>query len=509
MVCLNLCFVLTAPAAADVPPVLSASATVEFGPDRGQNFGTLFEVTNAAGRVVAGAGFAGVYNTQPRGDRELLQVFVRPAGAARAWEIERLPAMDSPATGFYPFAMRGNLYVHNRSEKGRLPTDPSVYRWDGAGRKWVGEPGVVAYAERVAGKVMAVTGEAVTYDGKVLLKPEAGGRFAEHYYAGGNLFIKEANREATPPVNRLIVCPWRPEVDTSLARRDEWSLDLPIAWEFIYAFGQWRAEVLAVSNNGRVARFDGKGWTTLRVPPVPAVSYQVYAILTYYDRLLLGQYPTGEVIEYAGKELKQLKGWPPVMPGVSPSARELQTLAIYGGDVYAGVWPWAEVWRYDRDRDKWAFTQRMFHHPLTTDAVVHPYETETLRVDPVGNLWGQRVTGLCPHGAGLVITTSSKGSGPWDPKFAFLSERQRADYGAIYLATVPGALAVAAEWKPGPTRFEVKLSGGTLSVSQDGAPLGSMTVPEHLLSALRPAKLTWGQGMFGPLAGKLTEPSDH
>ena len=125
-------------------PCSSASATVEFGPDRGQNFGTLFEVTDAAGRVVAGAGFAGVYNTQPRGDRELLQVFVRPAGAARAWEIERLPAIDSPATGFYPFGMRGNLYIHNRSEKGRLPTDPTVYRWDGAGRKWVGEPGVAA-----------------------------------------------------------------------------------------------------------------------------------------------------------------------------------------------------------------------------------------------------------------------------------------------------------------------------------------------------------------------------
>ena len=192
----------------------------------------------------------------------------------------------------------------------------------------------------------------------------------------------------------------------------EWSLELPIALEFIYAFGQWRAEVLAVSNNGRVARFDGKGWTTLRVPPVPAVSYQVYAILTYYDRLLLGQYPTGEVIEYAGKELKQLKGWPPVMPGVSPSARELQTLAIYGGDVYAGVWPWAEVWRYDRDRDKWAFTERMFHHPLPTDAVVHPYETETLRVDPVGNLWGQRVTGLCPHGAGLDYHDVVEGQRP-------------------------------------------------------------------------------------------------
>ena len=74
---------------------------------------------------------------------------------------------------------------------------------------------------------------------------------------------------------------------------------------------------------------------------------------------------------------------------------------------------------------------------------------------------------------------------------------------------MPGSLAVAAEWKPGPTRFEVKLIGSTLSVSQDGSPLGSIIVPEHLLSALHPAKLAWGQGMYGPLTGKLTEPSDQ
>ena len=496
---------LTRAADAAPPPVLTASATVEFGPDRGQNFGTLFEVTDADGRVVAGAGFAATYNTRPRGDRERLQVFVRPPDAARGWEVERLPAIPSPATGFYPFGVGGRLYAHNRSEKDRLPTDPAVYRWDAAGRKWVGEPTVAPYAERVAGKVLAVTGEAVTYDGRVLLRPEPGARFGEHYYAGGNLFLKEAGRDATPPVNRVVVCPWRPEADAAIARRAEWTLELPLPNEFVYAFGQWRDEVVAVSNNGRVLRFDGRAWATLRTPLVPAVSYQVYAALTFRDRLLLGHYPTGEIYEYAGKDLKLLTGWPPVLPGVSGSAREVQTLALYGGDLYAGVWPWGEVWRCDPDRGRWAFADRMFAHPLPSDTTVHPYEAETRRIDPVGNLWGQRVTGLQPHGAGLVITTSSKGGGPWEPRFAFLTERQRAEYGAVYLATVPGNLAVAAEWNPGPTRFEVTLAGNTLSVTQDGRTLGSVAVPEHLVDAFRPAKVIRGQGVFGPLAGKLVE----
>jgi hypothetical protein len=192
---------------------------------------------------------------------------------------------------------------------------------------------------------------------------------------------------------------------------------------------------------------------------------------------------------------------------VSASAREAQTLALYGGDLYAGVWPWGEVWRLDRDSGQWTFTDRMFKHPLPTRVVLHPYETETKRVDPVANLWGQRITGLHPHGTGLVITTSSKGGGRWEPRFAFLTEKQRADYGATYLATVPGNLAAAIAWKPGPTQLEVKLTGNTLTLSQDGRTLGSVPVPEHLLVAFRPAKVVWGEGIYGRFTGQLIEKS--
>jgi hypothetical protein len=491
---------------AEKPPVIQASATVTWGPDRGQNFGTLFEIQDATGRVIAGAGFQAAYNTQPRSNRELLQVFVRPLVAPRSWKRERLPDIDSPATGFYPFSVGNQLYVHNRSEKGRRPTDPKVYRWDAKTHNWIGEPEIVPYAERVAGKTLAVSGQAVTYDGRVLLKPMPGASFGEHYYAGGKLFLKEANHQANPPLNRLVVCSWTPESDTSISRTEAWTLDLPIRYEFIYAFGQWRDEMIAVSNNGRVLRFAGERWTTLR-EPVPNVSYQVYAILTYHNRLLLGHYPTGEIYDYAGQELKLLKEWPPALTGVSRSAREAQTLALYGGDLYAGVWPWAELWRYDAPRQQWGFVERMFDHPQPTDVVVHPYESETKRVDAVANLWGQRITGLQPHGTGLVITTSSKGSGPWEPKFSFLTEQQRADYGATYLATIPGNLAVATTWKPEPTCFEITLTQQQLRVSQDGRPLGSVAIPEALLSDFQPARIVWGQGQFGPLVGQFREKS--
>src|SRR5690606_29007431 len=47
----------------DQPPEWRVEVEIELGEDRGQNFGTLFEVTDAEGRAIAGAGFPGAYNT--------------------------------------------------------------------------------------------------------------------------------------------------------------------------------------------------------------------------------------------------------------------------------------------------------------------------------------------------------------------------------------------------------------------------------------------------------------
>jgi hypothetical protein len=479
------------------------SAEVELGPDRGQNPGTLFEIVDSSGRITAGAGVAAVYNTQSRSARELLQVFVNPPDAAQAWRITRMPPVPSRATGFYPFTIGRELYIDNRSEKGRSPNDQRVYRWDEKDHAWVGTPDVVPFAELVAGEILAVTSEAVRYGERVLLRPEPGAFFGEHYFAQGKLFIKESNRQATPPLNRLIVCRWRPEIDIALEHQNEWTQELPIDYEFIYAFGQLQDQVLAVSNNGRILRFADEKWSTLRTPPVPAVSYQVYSILTFGDRLLLGQYPTGEIFEYSGGELLHRKGWPPTLQGVSLSAREAQTLAWYGGDMFAGVWPWAELWRRDTVRNQWSFVQRMFEHPLATNAVVHPYENETKRTGQVLNLWGQRITGLQPFGTDLIITTSSKTGAPYTEEFNFLSKNQQADYGAIYRATLPGCLAVPIERLTGPTRIEVRLTGANLVVLQDGRLLGQTTLPKFLLEALNPDQARWGDGSFGPWTGQV------
>ena len=49
--------------------IITQEVEIDFGEDRGQSFGNLFEFVNAEGTVVGGAGFVAVYNTRFRNDR--------------------------------------------------------------------------------------------------------------------------------------------------------------------------------------------------------------------------------------------------------------------------------------------------------------------------------------------------------------------------------------------------------------------------------------------------------
>ena len=165
-------------------------------------------------------------------------------------------------------------------------------------------------------------------------------------------------------------------------------LTLPVVGETTFAWGQLGRQIVTGSNIGGFYVFEDGTWSMLLKPKL-RVSYQLYSTMAFHDRLLMGQYPTGRVFEYDGKKITDLEGWPPKLQGVSGSAREAQTTVIYGGDVFVGVWPWGELWRYSPDSKSWAFTRRMFDHPQLSDRVTHPYDADH-RGNAASNLWGQR-----------------------------------------------------------------------------------------------------------------------
>ena len=476
--------------------------TFAAGDDLGQNFGSLFEIRDTSGHVVAGAGFMESYNTRFRSSRHTLQFFVRPDQDANHFRVKRLPHPDL-GTGVYLFDNDQQLFAWTSKKNN------SVRRWNVLKKQW---QSVVAPQQPLirsgdgimqlgSGTLVFSNGQA-TFNGKQILAPAKQGSYANFYYARGHLFFYHRFRAEQGSFTRIYACPWTPRLQKPIDVQKAIVLKTPYEQETPFSYGQFQDEVLTVSNMGGVYIFDGSGWRTLLAPD-HTVSYQVYSMINYYDRLLLAQYPTGNLIEYRNKQLKHLEGWPPRLPGVARNAREAQTTVIYRGDLFVGVWPWAELWRYQRDEKKWHSMGRMFSHPEITDKTTHPYEAAANELKLVTNHWGQRVTGLIPLQNDLMLSTSSKGTGLWQDRYKFLNEPQRREYGAVLQLHMPGNLATQIKWQDRPIRLEFLIRGDQMSIVQDGQTLATAAQPGIDLNAVKSWSIHWKQGVFGPLNAQL------
>ncbi len=476
---------------------LQVKLRVDLGSDNGQAYGTLWEATAPNGAPMAGAGFLNAYNTQDRSDRRMLQVFVR-TGGAETFTTELWPRPTTDA-GTYLFGFDGRLF-----STGRGSIDNKLRVWRPQDGRWEVDKQTIPFSVHVAGKIMSATSQRITYDGRpvIELAPE-NGKLGEWYYGDGKLIVRQNHPGSESAVNELIALDWTSSDSTPLRMEHGIKLALSAPQEFIYAFGQHGKELVAASNMGGVHVFEGGNWRTLREPD--GKSFQIYSTLSTNNRLLLGQYPTGELFELTGKKLQRLPDWPPVMKGVSRNAREAQTLALYGGDLYVGVWPWGEVWRQSGVDRSWSFLGRLFTHPEPTDKTIHPYEIETQQLDPVFNRWGQRVTSMVPIGDSLYLSTSAKGPNPYESKFAFLSEGKHLEYGAVRRYRKAGCLSVPIEWKSQPTTIEFHISTKRIEVFQDGMLLGAADWDDQYPAFLEGLSICYGSGLFGPYGGAAIE----
>ncbi|NLF17163.1 MAG: hypothetical protein GX595_07885 [Lentisphaerae bacterium] len=481
---------------------------VDFGADIGQNFGTLFEVTDREGRIVAGAGFQGLYNTTCRNDRRALQCFVRPAVETTAPVHDALPRFSAD-TGVYIGDVDGRLLVRPLLSASR----PQL--WDAAAGAW--EPSAEHAAAGLLGGdgathlgdgVLTFERGRIAYRGETILAAPERETIHHVYYAQGHLFFYHDRRgvDEADSFTRVCALPWQPgqpAPDLSKAIAQPTTTLRQTTW----AWGQLGETVLTVTNWGGVYAFRGGAWRTLRT--VDGKSFQVYAMLNYYDRLLLGQYPTGCIYEFDGESMRLRELWPPCLPGVATYSREAQALALYRGDLYATVWPWAEVWRYDRHADRWTPMERLFTQPPLTAAVGHPYEAEIVAYNQangtkhVMNDWGQRANSLVSVGDALYVGTSNKGGTPRPEGYTFITDAALAEYGLVHRFRWPGQITGQVRWTGAPTTFEVVVAEGRLRLLQDGRELSAAAVEPSLSAGLAGATVTWGRGMYGPLAGTI------
>jgi hypothetical protein len=483
------------------------SISIDRGADVGQSFGSLFEVVGDDGSLVIGAGFQNLYNTRLRADRHAVQFFVRPTDGNREFHVESLPRPNE-LCGTYLSGRDGVV----RSTVG------GVKAWNSVTKTWMDEAevGGTQEAMRVGDGLLEFGDSTVKFNGKTILAPPERGEYLLFFYANGHLCFYHVDRGESgyrpfendaDGFSKLHAVPWtadEPQVDLAKAI----VRTLPVVGETTFAWGQLSQQIITGSNIGGFYVFSDGQWQMLLEPNIK-VSYQLYSTMTFHDRLLMGQYPTGRLFDYDGRIITDLAGWPPVLPGVSGSVREAQTTVIYGGDVLVGVWPWGELWRYSPDAKRWKLMQRMFDHPDLSDAIIHPYDVENVN-HPVRNQWGQRVTSLVTNGDSLYVSTSAKDPCEWNPvQNPFLAPDKWKSYGSVYRLTMPGHLGASIAWTNGPTKLDFTIREAKLSIAQGGKQLATTVVPGQLgerlrhLSKLRPVQ--WGDGLYGKFSGNQLE----
>jgi hypothetical protein len=476
-------------------PIAQVRLRVDFGKDVGQNFGSLFEVTDEKGQAVMGAGFMGAYNTYYRSERHAVQFFIR---SQKEHRLERLPR-PSDNCGVYLFDLGGQLWADSRGYE-------SVAKfWDDAQRGWGVNPSPQPPGMSLGTHRLEFFSSRVMCDGRPIFELDASkGRSGSYYYANGFLFIWVMEPDANTRRTKLYACAWDADSTRTVDLASGHLLPLSTPGEFPYSYGQLGKSVLVGTNTGGIYQFEGQTWRTLREPNLK-VSFQLYAMLNYYDKLLMGQYPSGELFEFDGKEVRQLNGFPPRPPEVSPRAREAQTLALYRGDLFVGIWPWGEVWRYDRHHSRWQFIGRMFTQPPMTADVTEPYAKEMTTLDPklVYNLWGQRVTSLVPFGDALYVGTSNKGATPYEDRFTFLSDGRWREYGSVWKLKMDAQASAQMRWTGKPTTLEFVLFKDRMSIYQDDKLLGSTALGSDVLDGIALKKVTWGKGAFGHCVGDI------
>jgi hypothetical protein len=481
---------------------IDVSITVDFGRDTGQNFGTLFEAQDSDGRLVYGAGFSSVYNTYHRGERYKVQFFIRPSDDA-AYDMQRLPRF-SDDTGTYLYPLGDEMIARGYGDDYGKPVvwNEATGAWD-----WIPADQNPGYGPaQVRGKVLTYKDRHLFYDGRLILPAADVGRYGIPYYGQGHLQFYHTHDAADDAEDfiRAVAVPWSPyDDDLTVDMSKAVTMDIKFLREFAYSWGQLGDITVNCSNWGGVYAFNGKQWSVV-VEADDKTSYQGYAMINYRDKLYMAQYPTGFLFEFDGDTMTVLNQQPPVPANVTPSAREAQTVQIYRGELFVGVWPWSELWRLDPDTQSWSMLQRMFTHPQPHTDPVHPYEQEAKAADVVINIFGQRLTSLAPLHNDLFITTSSKdGSRATGEPMGFLSESQRDEYGTVYRMTMPGNLAAVMTWKDQPTTLRFVADGNRMAVYQDGT-----LIAENATDVLAPIDLsnvtvTSGAGVFGPLVGAV------
>lgn len=484
---------------------------VELGEDLGQPLGTLFEL-RSGGRIVAAAGGQQLSGTHISNNGRVISFFVSSD------EPTTTVPVGDPFPGLHShtrlFNWKNTLYAFMRA-----PMNLQVRRL-GADDLWHPAPDMetllgpqVRNLEVVNDRLLVFHDHAITYAGDTLYTNTE----VDHMigvYRHGRMLIHLFSGTNAP--DAFLLAEWQPTVTGSF-RAVVLHLDPspePRSGR-VYCMTHHGSQFLVGTNFGGLYRISEEALHVefLRAPDDP--SWQPYCFLSMNDAVLIGHYPSGQILSMNASGPIPFE--PPMnRPTWAPERhREAQSLALYGGSLFCGVWPWGELHELDLSTEKWKASTRLFQHPAISTPIPEHFDAPYVREIGEGfnglydNAWGQRITGLTLLGPYLYASTSNKGSRePLPRDSTILSSAAMAEYGVIHRIHRPGALAAQFDWRPR-TVLSFICERENMTLLQDGDTLmhinSGVSIPwkaEDL--RLRMGSKLYGTGIAMPVLRELS-----
>lgn len=235
-------------------------------------------------------------------------------------------------------------------------------------------------------------------------------------------------------------------------------------------------------------------------------AYQFYSYLPFENSYLIGGYPWAVTLRGTDAGLTALDSQ--IAQKHDGFERrynfgEVQSLAHFAGAIYAGVWPWGELYKYEND--DFVLVRRLFSAPeigrITLDPAMGPRESEPFVIETGGNNLGQRIESMVQRSEFLYLSTS--------PKYHDFSEFRNLpvefqhleqSYGRVYRMSQRGAIGteIYSGGSVEPLALTVQLYTHFVRVLS-----GDEIVAQASLDTAVPCvvRSLAGEGAFGPARG--------
>lgn len=477
--------------------------SLDLGQDDGASLGTIFEVRDQAGNIIAGAGFERSFNTMAGSNHRLISFFTQREGTSTLHDLGR-PFGEHSSIRLFSYA--GKLIAYPRDEEvhpRQFDAESNIWKPADLTELASGKYGYVKAIQAAYDTLLVFHTQAVTFDGKPIIINDlaADDEIVTGLFHNGllNIFVRNNLSGRT---SSFLICPWRggKKADACQVIRMPDGRVSP----FVLHGLRNNKGIIAAFNNGDVLLLNSGHVSIVHKNSISGgqalKSWQLYSAIEVQDDIVFGHYPSGNLLLYRDDVFSPIDPPVPFVRGSLADAREAQTLAIFRGKLMIGMWPWGELWS-GLPGAPWRLEARIFHKPDYTKERAPYADLLGKRMPNIAyNALGQRIFHFHNYAEGLALTTSGK-----NPKIAHaytaIGPSERIQYGRVLLLKSPDQLTCGLSG-PYPQKITFESKGGYLRIS--GA---KGVLCERRLGGAPPITKT-GQfvplkGLWGPASSKI------